>query len=62
MEKSGVITTRRLGTVRIVELNRRYPEHADLVRLLLRLSERPVYAARWTESRRRPRAMGKPLR
>jgi len=59
LEKSGVIQTRRLGTVRVVEINRRFPEYEELATLLLRMSERPLYSERWKTVRRRPRAMGK---
>lgn len=59
LERSGVVQTRRLGTVRIVEINRQYPEYEELATLLLRISERPLYTERWKRLRRRPRAMGK---
>jgi len=58
---AGVLQTRRFGTIRTVELNRRFPEYAVLVNLLLKMSERTIYAQRWKAFRRRPRAMGKAL-
>lgn len=59
LEQAGVVATRRLGTVRLVEIDRRYPEYAELVTLLLKLSERPLYGRLWAGVRRRPRAIGK---
>jgi hypothetical protein len=61
LELAGVVQTRRLGSVRIVELNRRFPEYEQLASLLLKMSERPLYAQRWKGLRRRPRAMGKAI-
>ncbi len=61
LERSGVVQTRRLGTVRIAEINQRLPEYEELATLLLRISERPLYANRWKSVRRRPRAMGKAI-
>lgn len=61
LERAGVVTTRLLGRTRIVELNPRLPEYDELYQLLLRMSERPRFSARWSRERRRPRAMGKPL-
>ena len=62
LERAGLIVTRRVGTVRLVELDRRIPENAELAALLLKLSERPTYEARWARLRRRPRALGKASR
>lgn len=59
LEKSGVVQTRRVGTVRIAEMNRQFPEYDELANLLMRISERPLYARRWQNVRRRPRAIGK---
>ena len=59
LEKSGVVQTRRIGTIRTAEMNRQFPEFDELANLLLRISERPLYARRWRNLRRRPRAMGK---
>jgi DNA-binding transcriptional ArsR family regulator len=59
LERAGVVQTRRVGNVRIAELNRRFPEYEQLSGMLLTMSERPVYASRWKGERRRPRAMGK---
>jgi hypothetical protein len=59
LEIAGVVQTRRMGTVRIVELNRRFPGYQPLADLLLAMSEEPLYAQRWKALRRRPRAMGK---
>ncbi|HEV2439896.1 MAG TPA: hypothetical protein VGX97_07520 [bacterium] len=61
LERAGVIVTTRLGNTRILELNPRLPVRKELYSLLLRLSETPEYAALWTNVRRRPRALGKPL-
>jgi hypothetical protein len=61
LETAGVVQTRRLGNVRIVELSRGFPEYEQLSNLLIKMSERPLYAQRWKELRRRPRAMGKAL-
>lgn len=61
LEMAGVVQTRRLGNLRIVELSRRFPECEQLAALLLKMSERPLYAQRWKALRRRPRAMGKSL-
>jgi hypothetical protein len=59
LELGGVVQTRRVGTVRLVELNRRLPEYETLADLLLKMSERPLYLRRWKAMRRRPRAIGK---
>lgn len=59
LERAGVVVTRLLGKVRVVELNRRFPEYQQLADLLLEMSERPLYATLWKNLRRRPRAMGK---
>jgi len=61
LERAGVVQTRRMGTVRIAEIDRRLPEYEELATLLLRISERPLYANRWKGIRRRPRAMGKAI-
>lgn len=61
LEMAGVVQTRRLGNLRIVELSRRFPEYEKLADLLLKMSERPLYTQRWKKLRRRPRAMGKSL-
>jgi len=61
LERAGVIVTRRLGTLRLVELNRRVPEYPELVKLLAKLGERPVYDALWSQTKRRPRAIGKTI-
>ena len=59
LERAGVLETRLVGKVRMVELNRRFPEYQQLADMLLVMSERPLYAGRWKTQRRRPRAMGK---
>lgn len=59
LERAGVLETRLMGNVRMVELNRRFPEYDQLAEMLLAISERPLYASRWRNFRRRPRAMGK---
>jgi len=59
LEKAGAVQTRRVGTIRIVELNRRFPEYDELANLLLRMSERPLSVRLWKNVRRRPRAIGK---
>jgi DNA-binding transcriptional ArsR family regulator len=59
LERAGIVETRLLGKVRLVELNRRFPEYEQLADILLTMSERPLYASRWKTQRRRPRAMGK---
>jgi hypothetical protein len=61
LELAGVVQTRRIGTIRSVELNKRFPEYGELADLLAKLSERPIYAQKWKAVRRRPRAMGKSL-
>jgi hypothetical protein len=61
LEMTGAVQTRRLGNVRVVELSRRFPEYEQLASLLLKMSERPLYAQLWKTLRRRPRAMGKAL-
>lgn len=61
LELADALQTRRLGTIRVVELNERIPENRELAGLLLKMSERPVYAQRWKALRRRPRAMGKAI-
>lgn len=60
LELSDVVKTRRLGTIRVVELNKRLPEYPALAGLLQKMSNRPIYARLW-KLRRRPRAMGKAL-
>ena len=62
LERAGLVVTRRVGTVRLAELDRRYPEYAELVSLLLKLSERPLYRDLWARAARRPRAIGKSTR
>ena len=59
LELAGVVQTRRMGTIRTIELSRRFPEYDKLADLLLKMSERPLYAQRWRAMRRRPRAIGK---
>jgi len=61
LERANVVLTRRLGTLRVVDLSRRFPEYDELTALLLKMSERPGYAGIWKAMRRRPRAMGKAL-
>ena len=61
LELADVVRTRRLGTIRIVELNKRFSQYRELATLLLNMSEQPIYAQRWKKLRRRPRAMGKAL-
>jgi len=61
LELSGVVQTRRVGTIRTAELNRRFPEYEKLFELLLEIGERPDYARLWKAVRRRPRAIGKAL-
>ena len=61
LELTGAVQTRRVGTIRTAELNRRYPEYERLLDLLLKMSDRPDYARMWKAVRRRPRAMGKAL-
>ncbi len=60
LERSGVVVTRMMGRTRLVELNPRSWGYGELLALLLRMSEQPVYTDRFAV-RRRPRAMGKPL-
>lgn len=62
LERAALVATRRVGTVRLVELNRQLPEYPELLALLLKISERPVYKGLWTRTRRRPRGMGKAIR
>lgn len=59
LEQAGLIVTRRIGTVRLAELNRRNPDYPELLALLLKLSERPLYRELWGRIGRRPRSMGK---
>jgi DNA-binding transcriptional ArsR family regulator len=59
LERAGLVTTRRVGRVRLVDLDRRYPESPEMAMLLLKLSERPLYRELWGRTSRRPRAMGK---
>ena len=59
LELSGVVQTRRVGTVRMAQLNRRFPEYEKLLELLVKFGERPDYTRMWTSVRRRPRAIGK---
>jgi hypothetical protein len=61
LELAGVVQTRRLGTIRTVELNTQFPEYRELANLLSKMGERPIYGERWKALRRRPRAMGKAL-
>lgn len=61
LELAGAVQTRRVGTIRTVELNRRFPEYEPLLDLLLKMGERPDYGRYWKSVRRRPRAMGKAL-
>lgn len=61
LEKTGVVVSSRFGSTRRVELNPRYPQRDELYRLLLSMSEGPVYAKRWRSVRKRPRVAGKPL-
>lgn len=61
LELSSVVTTRRMGTLRIVELNSQFPEYRELAELLSKMSERPIYAELWKRLRKRPRAMGKTM-
>jgi predicted transcriptional regulator len=61
LELAGVVQSRRVGTIRTVELNKRFPEYRELSNLLVGMSERPNYTQRWKALRRRPRAMGKAL-
>lgn len=60
LERAGIVVTYRMGNTRIVELNPTYWAKDELYALLLRVSEMPTYASRWSQIRRRPRAMGKP--
>ena len=59
LEVAGVVTTRRFGTLRVVEMDDRFPESEELAKLLLKISERPLYHELWKALRRRPRAIGK---
>ena len=59
LELSGAVQTRRVGTIRTAELNRRFPEYERLLDLLLEIGGRPDYASMWKAVRRRPRAIGK---
>lgn len=61
LELSGAVQTRRMGTIRTAELNRRLPEYGKLLDLLLGIGSRPDYADKWKAVRRRPRAIGKTL-
>jgi DNA-binding transcriptional ArsR family regulator len=61
LERAGVISSRRRGSVRIVSLNTRYFAYRELYPLLLRLSEDQRYRAILRKVRRRPRAGGKSL-
>jgi len=60
LEQAGVVISNRVGGTRIVELSPTFPAKNELYALLLRMSETPIYADRWSKIRRRPRAMGKP--
>lgn len=62
LEQAGVIVSNRMGNTRIVELNPAFPAKNELYALPLRMSEMLTYAYRWPKMRRRPRAMGKPLK
>ncbi len=59
LERAGVISSRRRGSVRIVSLEPRYFAYRELYPLMLRLSEDPRYRAILRSVRRRPRASGK---
>jgi len=61
LEQAGVVVSNRVGNTRIVELSPTFPAKDELYALLLRISEMPTYADRWSKIRRRPRAMGKSL-
>ncbi len=61
LEGASAIVSNRVGNTRIVELNPTFWAKDELYALLLRMSEMPTYANRWSRIRRRPRAMGKPL-
>ena len=61
LELSGAVQTRRVGNIRVAQLNRRFPEYEKLLDLLLKLGERPDYTEMWKSVRRRPRAIGKAL-
>src|ERR1700737_2180895 len=55
LERAGILETRLVVKVRMVELNRRFPEYQLFAELLLIMSERPLYARKWKTQRRRPR-------
>jgi len=61
LERAGAIVSKRVGGTRIIELNPRFWARAELYKLLLRLSELPAYQKRWSNLRRRPRGIGKPI-
>jgi len=61
LERAGAVVSKRVGGTRIVELNPRFRAREDLYKLLLRMSESPVYENYWAKLRRRPRAIGKPV-
>src|SRR5215472_17435858 len=54
LELSGAVQTRRVGTIRTAELNRRFPEYERLLDLLLDVAQRPNNAAMFKSVRRRP--------
>ena len=60
LENTGMVVTRKRGTVRLVSLNSRWFAFGELYALLLRMTELPEYA-RFSAVRRRPRSIGKPL-
>src|SRR5262252_10406129 len=57
LERAGIVISSRIGNTRVVELNPTFPSKNELYALLLRMSEMPFYANRWTKIRRHPRAM-----
>ena len=59
LELTGAVQTRRVGSIRTAELNRRFPKYEPLLSLLLKMGERPDYGRLLKAVRRRPRAMGK---
>jgi DNA-binding transcriptional ArsR family regulator len=61
LELSGVVQTRRVGTIRTAELNKQFPEYKELLQLLLATGDRPDFGRLWKAVRRRPRAIGKAL-
>jgi len=61
LESAGIVASRRMGQTRVISLEPRYLASDELYALLLRLSELPKYKGLWSQLRRRPRAIGKPL-